>query len=107
MSQADIADTLYVISDMEFDEGTERADVTAFEQARRAFAAQGYQLPQVVFWNVASRGLHQPVTMNEQGAVLVSGCTPRLFQMVTSGELSPYAYMMDVLSAPRYRGLTA
>ena len=107
MSQADIPDTLYVISDMEFDQGTERADVTAFEQARRAFAAEGYQLPQVVFWNVASRGLHQPVTMNEQGAVLVSGCTPRLFQMVTQGEFSSYAYMMDVLSAPRYRGLTA
>ena len=107
MSQADIPDTLYVISDMEFDEGTERADVTAFEQARRAFAAEGYQLPQVVFWNVASRGIHQPVTMNEQGAVLVSGCTPRLFQMVTEGEFSSYAYMMDVLSAPRYRDLTA
>ena len=78
-----------------------------FEQARQAFAAEGYQLPQVVFWDVASRGLHQPVTMNEQGAALVSGCTPKLFQMVTSGELSPYAYMLDVLSEPRYRDLTA
>ena len=107
MSQADMPDTLYVISDMEFDEGTERADVTVFEQARRAFAAEDYALPKVVFWNVASRGLHQPVTMNEQGAVLVSGCTPRLFQMVTEGEFSSYAYMMDVLSAPRYRDLTA
>ena len=107
MNQADIPDTLYIISDMEFDQGTERADVTAFEQARRAFAAEGYALPRVVFWNVASRNLHQPVTMNEQGAALVSGCTPRLFQMVTSGELSPYAYMLDVLSAPRYRDLTA
>ena len=107
MSQEDMPDTLYVISDMEFDQGTECADVTVFEQARQAFAAEGYQLPQVVFWDVASRGLHQPVTMNEQGAALVSGCTPKLFQMVTSGELSPYAYMLDVLSEPRYRDLTA
>ncbi len=107
MSQSDMPDTLYVISDMEFDYGAENADVTVFEQARQAFAAEGYQLPQVVFWNVASRGLHQPVTMNEQGAALVSGCTPRLFQMVTGGELSPYAYMLEVLDSPRYRGLTA
>ena len=107
MSQSDMPDTLYVISDMEFDQGAEHADVTVFEQARQAFAAEGYQLPQVVFWNVASRGLHQPVTMNEQGAALVSGCTPKLFQMVTGGELSPYAYMLDVLSDPRYRDLTA
>lgn len=107
MSQADMPDTLYVISDMEFDEGTEYADVTAFEQARRAFAAEGYALPKVVFWNVASRNLHQPVTMNEQGAALVSGCTPRLFQMVTEGKLSPYAYMLEVLDSPRYRDLAA
>lgn len=107
MNQADIPDTLYIISDMEFDQGTERADVTVFEGARRAFAAEGYALPRVVFWNVASRNLHQPVTMNEQGAALVSGCTPRLFEMAAGGTISPYAYMMDVLSAPRYRGLTA
>ena len=107
MNQADMPDTLYIISDMEFDQGTENADVTVFERARRSFAAKGYALPQVVFWNVASRNLHQPVTVNEQGAALVSGCTPRLFQMVTSGELSPYAYMWETLSAPRYRELTA
>ena len=107
MNQADIPDTLYVISDMEFDQGTERADVTVFEGARRAFAAEGYALPRVVFWNVASRGLHQPVTMNEQGAALVSGCTPRLFEMAAGGTISPYAYMMDVLGSPRYRELTA
>ena len=107
MSQADIPDTLYIISDMEFDQGTERADVTVFEGARRAFAAEGYALPRVVFWNVASRNLHQPVTMNEQGAALVSGCTPRLFEMAAGGTISPYAYMMDVLGSPRYRELTA
>ena len=107
INQADMPDTLYIISDMEFDQGTERADVTVFEGARRAFAAEGYALPRVVFWNVASRNLHQPVTMNEQGAALVSGCTPRLFEMAAGGTISPYAYMMDVLSAPRYRGLTA
>ena len=107
INQADMPDTLYIISDMEFDQGTERADVTVFEGARRAFAAEGYALPRVVFWNVASRNLHQPVTMNEQGAALVSGCTPRLFEMAAGGTISPYAYMMDVLSSPRYRELTA
>ena len=45
--------------------------------------------------------------MNEQGVALVSGCTPRLFEMVLGGKLSPYAYMLDILSAPRYRDIAA
>ena len=45
--------------------------------------------------------------MNEQGVALVSGCTPRLFEMVLGGNLSPYAYMLEVLNAPRYRDIAA
>ena len=107
LKQADMPATLYFVSDMEFDSCAEHADLTNFEYARRAFAARGYTLPRVVFWNVASRALQQPVTMNEQGVALVSGCTPRLFEMVLGGNLSPYAYMLDILSAPRYRDIAA
>ncbi|MBQ9882304.1 MAG: DUF2828 family protein, partial [Synergistes sp.] len=49
--------------------------------ARDKYEAFGYKIPQVVFWNVASRHCQQPVTMNEQGVALVSGVTPRLFSM--------------------------
>lgn len=107
LKQADLPATLYFISDMEFDSCAEHADLTNFEYARRAFEAKGYKLPRVVFWNVASRALQQPVTMNEQGVALVSSCTPRLFEMVLGGNLSPYAYMLEVLSAPRYRDIAA
>ena len=107
LKQADLPATLYFVSDMEFDACAEHADLTNFESARRAFQAKGYRLPRVVFWNVASRALQQPVTWNEQGVALVSGCTPRLFEMVVDGSLSPYAYMLDVLSGPRYRDIAA
>lgn len=56
---------------------------------------------------VASRNSNQPVTKNEQGVVLVSGCTPRLFSMVASGELSPYAVMMEVVESERYAKISA
>lgn len=107
LKQADLPATLYFISDMEFDSCAEHANLTNIEYARRAFEAKGYKLPRVVFWNVASRALQQPVTMNEQGVALVSGCTPRLFEMVLGGNLSPYAYMLEVLNAPRYRDIAA
>lgn len=107
VSQSQMPSTLYIISDMEFDCCAEDAELTNFEYAKKIFAEKGYQLPKVVFWNVQSRNTQQPVTMNEQGVALVSGCSPRIFSMVTSGNLSPMSYMLDVLSAERYAKIAA
>jgi hypothetical protein len=109
--QAELPSTLYFISDMEFDYCTVDAGMTNFEYAKELFAQNGYSLPNVVFWNVASRNRQQPVTMNEQGVALVSGCTPRIFSMVTSWTLeptlSPYTLMLDVLNSERYANIAA
>lgn len=105
--QAEMPSTLYIISDMEFDYCAEGADLTNFEYAKKIFAEAGYQLPRVVFWNVQSRNAQQPVTQNEQGVVLVSGCTPRIFSMLKSGILSPLGYMMEILGAERYAKIAA
>lgn len=98
---------LVIISDMEFDECVHNASATNFENARNRFESCGYRLPDVVFWNVASRNRQQPVTMNEQGVALVSGVTPRLFSMIAGDALDPYAFMMDVLNNPRYEKISA
>lgn len=103
----ELPETLYLISDMEFNSCVRNASLSNFENAKRRFAEHGYKLPQIVFWNVASRNSNQPVTKNEQGVALVSGCTPRLFSMVASGELSPYAVMMDVVESERYAKISA
>lgn len=106
--QAEMPSRIYIVSDMEFDCCTRDADMTNFEYAKRLFARNGYRLPEVVFWNVASRnGGQQPVTMNEQGVALVSGCTPRLFSMVAGGSLSPMKVMMDILGSERYAAIKA
>ncbi len=105
--QEELPETLYLISDMEFNSCVRNASLSNFENAKRRFAEHGYKLPQTVFWNVASRNSNQPVTKNEQGVALVSGCTPRLFSMVASGELSPYTLMMEVLNSERYSKISA
>ena len=103
----ELPETLYLISDMEFNCCVRNASLSNFENAKRLFAKHGYKLPQVVFWNVASRNSNYPVTKNEQGVALVSGCTPRLFSMVAGGEISPYKVMMDVLQSERYARISA
>lgn len=105
--QEELPETLYLISDMEFNACVRNASVSNFASAKRRFAEHGYRLPQMVFWNVASRNSNQPVTKNEQGVALVSGCTPRLFSMVASGDLSPYSVMMDIIESERYAKISA
>ena len=92
---------------MEFDACVDDASKTVFERARKRYAACGYRLPKVVFWNVAARHAHVPVTQNEQGAALVSGVTPRIFSMVAGNAASPYDLMLEILSGERYRKITA
>ena len=105
--QNELPKKLYIISDMEFDYCVEDASLTNFEYAKKLFAEAGYALPEIVFWNVASRNRQQPVTKNEQGVALVSGCTPRLFEMVASGTMNPYAFMLEVVESERYAKIVA
>lgn len=105
--QKELPKKLYIISDMEFDSCTKDASLTNFEYAKNLFAEAGYTLPEIVFWNVASRKRQQPVTKNEQGVALVSGCTPRLFSMIANGSMNPYAFMLEVVESERYAKIAA
>ena len=105
--QKDLPSTLYIISDMEFDSCAAGASLTNFEYAAKLFRQAGYRLPNVVFWNVSSRNQQQPVTMNEQGGALVSGCSPRIFSMVMEGSLDPFTFMLSVIDTERYAPIRA
>ncbi|MBQ5327123.1 MAG: DUF2828 family protein [Oscillospiraceae bacterium] len=107
VTQQELPAKIIIISDMEFDGCMDGASITNFENAKAKFARYGYKLPQVVFWNVASRNRQQPVRMNEQGVALVSGANPRIFSMVAGGIVSPYTMMMEVLESERYAKIAA
>ena len=83
------------------------ASETNFENARKKYEDAGYRLPEIIFWNVASRNRQQPVKQNEQGVALISGATPRIFSMVAGGNLSPYTFMMEILESDRYSKIVA
>ena len=107
VSASELPAKLIIISDMEFDRCVSNARSTNFKNAKAKFEAHGYNLPDIVFWNVASRNRQQPITKNEQGVALVSGCTPRLFEMVASGTVNPYAFMLEVVESERYAKIVA
>ena len=107
LPQKELPSVLYIVSDMEFNACARNASLSNFEQAKRLYKAHGYRLPQIVFWNVQSRNEQQPVHMNEQGCALVSGCTPRIFSQIMSGEMEPYKNMLHVLLSERYAPISA
>lgn len=105
--QEELPAKIFLISDMEFDACTEDGSQSNFAYAQKLFAEHGYRLPELVFWNVDSRIRQQPVRVNEQGVALVSGCSSRIFSMLKSGILSPYAFMREVLGSERYAAIAA
>ena len=107
VAQKDLPSTIYIISDMEFDSCAAGASLTNFEYAAKLFRQAGYRLPNVVFWNVSSRNQQQPITTNEQGVALVSGCSPRIFSMVMEGSLDPFTFMLSVIDTERYAPIRA
>lgn len=106
LPQSELPELLYIISDMEFDIGTD-PDETVFEDAKEKFEDYGYKLPQLVYWNVRSRHEQFPVKMNEKGVALVSGASPSLFAQMMSLDLTPYSVMEMVVNSERYRGISA
>ena len=105
--QAEMPAKLYIISDMEFDHCVKNSSMTNFENAKASYAAAGYKLPDLVFWNVDSRHEQQPVKENDRGVALVSGNSPRIFSMVMDGELNPYDFMLSVIDTERYAPIAA
>lgn len=96
--------TLYIISDMEFDECV--AGGTNYESIKAKYAMSGYTLPTVVFWQVNARsGKNLPVQKGTLGVAMVSGFSPSVFKMVVENK-TPEQVMLDVISSERYAPIT-
>lgn len=109
LPQSELPDTIYIISDMEFDSCAEYNGkrCTNFQAAEHLFRKAGYKLPDIVFWNVASRNQQIPVKAHQSGAVLVSGSSPKIFDMVKSGDINPFKLMRDIIDSERYSAVSA
>ena len=101
--QSDMPNVLYIISDMEFDEATPYD--TTYERMVKSYAENGYELPHIVFWNVAARSNAVPIDDGKnENVTLVSGYSPVAFKYVLEGK-SPIEFMREVLDSPRYAQL--
>lgn len=107
--QADLPTHLYMVSDMEFDGATNRRHTSErlFETIAARYERAGYEMPFLVFWNVNSRNVQQPMTMDKRGFQLVSGSSPSIFtSLMSHSAVSAYDLMLEVLNQDRYSAIT-
>lgn len=100
----DMPKSVIVISDMEFDQAdvdfVENDPVTQMERLEGTFARAGYELPNLVFWNVDARQDNIPA-LGSSKYTYISGFSAATFEMLMFGKTG-YEFMMDTLNNNRY-----
>lgn len=109
--------TLVIFSDMQFDAsqksyggyysrstGVSLFNESAIEMIRQKYSSAGYDMPQIVFWNLNAHE-NVPVQFNELGVALVSGFSPAIMKAVLDAnpkEFTPEAIMKQAIMVERY-----
>jgi hypothetical protein len=105
----DMPKSIVVISDMEIDACVESDSPyeTFYIQLRRMFAEKGYEIPNIVFWNVNSTKDTFHVRANMPGVQLASGQSPSVFKSVIANiGKTGYESMVATLSDEMYDCIT-
>lgn len=106
LTQEEMIDNVLVISDMEFNScqvGT-RWGETLFDTIERRYRENGYELPNLVFWNVNSRTNIIPKI--DKGVKLLSGFSPAVLKQLSSLGSTPWESLKELLDSPRYQEVT-
>ena len=81
---------------------------TNFDSIRELYDAHGYQLPNIVFWNVNGRVGNVPATKTDKGIGLVSGFSPAILKAILAGrDYTPVDLMVEAINNVRYKPVRA
>lgn len=100
----DMPKYLLVISDMEFDCSVCGPTMeTTYEEMKRRFKEEGYDLPGIIFWDVAARSNHFQASTDNANCQLASGESIAVFKSVIEAlNMTPYEAMIKTLTGERY-----
>ena len=97
-NQSDLPKNILIISDMEFDRGIYSKNSTNFEGWKKAFNSAGFDLPNIIFWNVAGYIKGLPVTSLTDNVSMISGFSQNILEnLFTLENYSPINLMLDKL----------
>ena len=106
----DIPKALVIISDMQFDDYYYRPvnmSPTFYNKWKAEFAANGYEIPNIIFWNVNSESDTYHADSNAKGVQLLSGHSASTFKtLIQNLNKTPVEAMLDTLNSERYAPIT-
>src|SRR6266581_4508682 len=96
----DMVKRLFVFLDMRFDQTTGTwEDVEGWETSHdaiaRAYAEAGYDVPEIMYWNLASRLATVPVEAERKGGAIMSGFSPAMMKMFMGEDADAEEETMD------------
>ncbi|MBQ6368306.1 MAG: DUF2828 family protein [Erysipelotrichaceae bacterium] len=107
VKQEELPESIVVITDMEFDQCVSGNDLF-YDTMKAKYEAFGYQIPNIVFWNVRSGKNTYHASFDRPGVQLASGQSPVVFESLAKGvNMTPQEYMLSVLNSERYEPITA
>lgn len=117
LPQEELPENVLIISDMEFDEARTESysyyfrsnasqgvsEETLFDTIRKKYRKYSYELPHLIFWNVASRTNTIPEI--KENVTLVSGFSQNMLKVALGGEYNPWDNLKKVLDSDRYKSI--
>lgn len=102
----DMPKSLIVISDMEIDYCGNK-EWSFYDKMAAKFKKKGYEIPNVIFWNVNSRHDVFHADSKRKGVQLCSGQSTTVFsQVMNCAGMTPVEAMMKVINSDRYACIT-
>ena len=101
----DMVQSIIVISDMEIDACGNR-EWSFYDKMRDEYRRAGYEIPNVIFWNVNSRHDVFHADSRRKGVQLCSGQSAAVFQqMLSCIGMTPLEAMQQVINSERYEAI--
>lgn len=103
--QSEMPKSLIVISDMEIDRCGNKS-WTFYEKMENKFKKHGYEIPNIIFWNVNSRHDVFHADNSRKGVQLVSGQSASTFkQVMECVGMTPVEAMLKTINSERYEAI--
>ena len=109
--QEEMVKSIIVISDMEIDFATsgwglKKDKWTFYEEMKHLYKKNGYDIPNIIFWNVDSRNNVFHADADRKGVQLCSGQSATTFkQLMKCLGMTPTEMMLEVINSERYAAI--
>lgn len=93
----DYIQRVVIISDMEFDQGTQ--NVPTYNTVKEKFDSAGIPLPEIVYWNVCARRVHFATNPDQPNVRYVSGASNHVIDSImNNSSVDAVDFMMQTLN---------